>query len=615
MRFLSASPEDINRVGRRGEARVYEMLSQAFGDSDRWYALYGQVVYQLTQAHNLGRRQPVDPDIRPKRELDFIVFDRERGFLVIEVKGGVVRLEGGEWEMRDPDTRQWEGCRDPIEQARTAELNLMNRIVHQLAPVRFQQDMIWHGAAIMLPFSDMNGVKLPLNWHADLVADNRITTTAQVERWIENVFQHFQGQFPTRRGNAVAEHVEHVTNNCIALKFSTECGLPRLMRQLLEHDGKDLLAKDPLNDWVRERLGRRTLLARGGAGTGKTQVAAIRIAHKLHGNTTDRALYLCYNELLAASVHERLAPRFDERVVALSFHTFCKNWILRAGLKWEVPTDPTERDTFYRDGVPLLMLDAIKKRPPSDSEKFDMVAFDEAQDFNMNWIDCLKEFMRPDAVEWALYDPTQFLFGNLVLGPQQPDVERQGMLKMRVALQQRFGDEDVLLCAYRLSRLIFEFIKNKEFDVGNGNKVRPFDDIDCDQFALEGCDPIEERVPKANAVEAIHNAILNAIDNLGFSPQSILVQAATTVGNPEHPLHSVDETPVESWDIAGRYKLRPITDKDAGNGDTIAMATPQKFKGCERMCTIVLRTPAMDGKKFFTAITRARLHVHVIEVF
>ena len=93
MRFLSASPEDINRVGRRGEARVYEMLSQAFGDSDRWYALYGQVVYQLTQAHNLGRRQPVDPDIRPKRELDFIVFDRQRGFLVIEVKGGPFALK------------------------------------------------------------------------------------------------------------------------------------------------------------------------------------------------------------------------------------------------------------------------------------------------------------------------------------------------------------------------------------------------------------------------------------------------------------------------------------------------------------------------------------------
>ena len=73
---------------------------------------------------------------------------------------------------------------------------------------------------------------------------------------------------------------------------------------------------------MRERLGRRKLLARGGAGTGKTQVAAIRIAHKLHGNTTERALYLCYNELLAASVHERLAPRFGERVVALSFH--CK---------------------------------------------------------------------------------------------------------------------------------------------------------------------------------------------------------------------------------------------------------------------------------------------------
>jgi hypothetical protein len=48
--------------------------------------------------------------------------------------------------------------------------------------------------------------------------------------------------------------------------------------------------------------------------------------------------------------------------------------------------------------------------------------------------------------------------------------------------------------------------------------------------------------------------------------------------------------------------------------DAIEMATAQKFKGCERPYSIVIRTPSMDAARFYTACTRARLGLVIIDV-
>ena len=604
---------ETNLDGRRGEKRVYDLLTQAFPSNDRWFAVYGQVVYQLTQPYfskNVNR----GAGIAPMKELDFIVVDQERGLLVIEVKGGHIRRSNDGWDSQNPRTSIWNRCPDPIEQARVAERNLMKRVVEQLAPTNFHQDMIWHGAAIIIPFCTVQPGPLPLGWDPCLVGDRRIENASDFEEWLERAFGHLTNQFGHYQRTNVPTEMRKVVRDCIRTKFSTEDLLRSQVHRLEELDDRDLMAKEPLNDWVRERLGRRKLLANGGAGTGKTQVASIRIAHTLRADSTARALYLCYNKVLAESVNDRLEPRFGIQIRACAFHDFCEKWIQQAGLRWSVPAIGAERDQFFRDGVLLQMLEAIKVRPPTADDLFDIVMFDEAQDFSMDWIECITDFMKPNAVQWALYDPTQFIFGNMVIGPDQPDLERDGMLKMRDDLRKRFGDEDGLLRAFRLSRKIFEFVQARDFDVGNGRMVQPFKDIECDSFALEGCDPIEERVAFTDAVEAIHKAILYAIDTLGFSARNIIVQAAVTTRNVEHPLFSPDDNPVESWNVAGRYRLRPITHNDISVGNVIPMATAQKFKGCERMCSIVLRTRSMDGKKLFTALTRARLHLHLIDI-
>ena len=56
-----------------------------------------------------------------------------------------------------------------------------------------------------------------------------------------------------------------------------------------------------------------------------------------------------------------------------------------------------------------------------------------------------------------------------------------------------------------------------------------------------------------------------------------------------------------------------------GRGRTIPdgavrLATAQKFKGCERPYSIVIWTQAMTPARFYTACTRARLGLAVVNV-
>ena len=56
-----------------------------------------------------------------------------------------------------------------------------------------------------------------------------------------------------------------------------------------------------------------------------------------------------------------------------------------------------------------------------------------------------------------------------------------------------------------------------------------------------------------------------------------------------------------------------------GSGRTIPdgavrLATAQKFKGCERPYSIVIRTKGMTPARFYTACTRARLGLAVVDV-
>jgi len=70
----------------------------------------------------------------------------------------------------------------------------------------------------------------------------------------------------------------------------------------------------------------------------------------------------------------------------------------------------------------------------------------------------------------------------------------------------------------------------------------------------------------------------------------------------------------DPWIVAGRYRLARIEDGEAIPDGAIEVATAQKFKGCERPYSIVIKTPMINAARFYTACTRARLGLAIIDV-
>ena len=276
---------------------------------------------------------------------------------------------------------------------------------------------------------------------------------------------------------------------------------------------------------------RRTrVLVEGPAGTGKTFAAMIRIGFALRDNPSARALYVCFNELLAEQVREQGAA-YGDRFEATSFHGLCARMARRAGLGWHPPAENPAAEEFYRSKAPDLLLSALDAKPITEPERPTILVIDEAQDFNEDWIATLQMMVKPDATIWCLYDPAQLLFANLAFDAGAAD----SATEIGARLARTIADPDILSVNYRLSTRVFDFLK--------AHRILPHTDAKCDPLAPEGFEPEEVTVTRAEAVDRIHGIILHAIDEHGFSADQILVQAAVTPLNPEHPLRRAGASP------------------------------------------------------------------------
>jgi hypothetical protein len=606
MFILGGDSDAIEASGRKGERRIRDLLWMCHGGpapGERWLALYGVHVRQLTAP----TREDSASGIGPLREIDFLVIDRTRGFVVIEAKGGELRLQGGvRWESRGGGN-DWKPCDNPCLQARSAESNLLRRLGDKLGDQLFRPSWIWHAPAIALPFSDRISAAMPLEWHPDLIASSAdCESPERFERWLESVFRYAGTHFKPNDPSRAADTVERALETCILPPFSAERSARKQVSRLLKQDRDPLDAPTPLHEFVRSKLKRRKVLVEGPAGTGKTFAAMIRVGLALREGPATRALYVCFNELLADQVSD-MGSAHGQRFEATSFHRLCAHLVRRAGMAWNPPADNPEAEEFYRSRAPVLLSEALAKAPLLDDERPSMLVIDEAQDFHQDWIAALQMIAREDVTTWCLYDPAQLLFANLVAGAAGA-VPGDLAAGLTARLAASFGEPDILSVNRRLSMHVFDFLRAR--------KIIPHEHAQCDPTAPDGFIPEEHTAHRSAAAAVVHDIILDAIDEHGFSADQILVQAAVTPLNPEHPLRRTGANPSsDPWNVRGRYMLRPIGHADAeGNPNVIDMATAQKYKGCERPFVIVIRTPSMDDARLYTACTRARLGLAIVNV-
>jgi len=195
-------------------------------------------------------------------EADFVIVGAP-GVLVLEIKGGGISCESGEWSTVNQFGERIRLKRSPFSQAESAMHALRKRVEFELPPALWSQ-LTW-GYGVVFP--DCDWTVSSAEWEPVMVADCR--KMRDLERWLTGLYRFWRGRDQHRQRDAGDEAVAAVN---ALLRPTFDVGIPlRVTLDGLEQRAVSLTADQmTLMDFVE---GRARVICTGGAGTGKTFLA------------------------------------------------------------------------------------------------------------------------------------------------------------------------------------------------------------------------------------------------------------------------------------------------------------------------------------------------------
>lgn len=506
------------------ERRIYEALA-------REGALPEGVVGWHSLAFTVNNRE---------HEIDFLLAHPERGFIAIEAKGGQIKLEDGFWlqngqRMKAPPTKQ------AIDAAHALARYL--REAHHLEPPRFTY-AVW--------FPDMSKPPLPSGDAKGRVLGAEALAWTRPE--IASLFDRLlPDKHPSKRPFIPALHEAwgHRSQES-PVRLGTSVGLGRFDRMRLDAFLRrlwDAVSENP------------RLVVRGGAGSGKTQLALL--AARERADRGERVLFTCFTEGLARELAEacRALPTIEVGTVRELAVRFSRE----AGHA-EASSPPADWESVAIDGgVAVLDLGRL----------WDAVVVDEAQDM--------------DEAEWAFLESCAGAGPLLVFADA-----RQAFWPSREIPEERLGLMKVRLReSHRVPAPLLEL---------------------ADAFA-DGRD-VREHVPHAlfDSLEVV----AAPRDHLGHALEKTL---ARVLGEHVEPrdiaILSLRGRSVPggaaSLERVGPTRVVRVSDPDAR--DHVVADTFLRFKGLERPVVLVVDADLVEdrlGVRMHIALTRALTRAIVI---
>jgi hypothetical protein len=340
------------------ERRLYPLLAALPDD----YTVYGN-----RRWHARGSR-----DRRPRpAEADFIVAHPERGILVVEVKGGLIRYE--------PGSDQWFSNDNPLKRSPFAQVERTRFLLVEMLEQTGQRGIAFPSAeAVAFPDTRVRSSDLPDGLLPERVID--ADDLEAVERAIERAFEAFRLRGAERFGRRGVK----VLTDAVAGSIT----VPRhLGRDLADAEAELIRLTENQYEVLESLEGNLRVCVLGGAGTGKT-LLAMEQARRLAAQG-DRVLMTCFNAPLAGHLRRELGN--VDGVSVFNFHRLCISWAEEAGL------DATRRDgedehSYYERRLPSLLSDAASAL----ERDFDAILVDEAQDFSPDWLDALQLLLRDE---------------------------------------------------------------------------------------------------------------------------------------------------------------------------------------------------------------------------
>jgi len=352
------------------ERRLFSVLSDSLNDSYTVFHSFDLLIQSKTGKFIDG-------------EIDFLIFHPQRGFLVLEVKGGSITYDGeqGIWYQNDKPLKI-----SPFAQAENSKYKLGG----------FLKKKLGHSAgctfahAVCFPdiYIELKG--LPSG------ADARICITGRQLEQIGQLILNIMSSFSDCRDKPIAPDEAQRLQEILMPHCEFGTSLRDRIGQAEEVIFRLTENQCRMLDFISRH---HKALIEGCAGSGKT-IMAVKKARELAlaGNSV---LLLAYNVMIG----DQLAAAVSDlqNVTAANYHRFCMDRLKEA----EMAPALTEGTDFWQRQVPEAFARLIESQPI----KYDAVIVDEGQDFHIEYWLTITELVKDDSFFYIFYDPDQNLYG------------------------------------------------------------------------------------------------------------------------------------------------------------------------------------------------------------
>ena len=260
-----------------GEVKVFNMFKDKL--SDEWIVRHSY-------------RKKNDPD---ENEIDFVLIHRDIGALAVEVKGGGVHLEQGEWYTIDR-YGETEEIQDPYTQVGNNKKNLYKELNE------LKDDKIINTSYVVI-FPDVNRANLETTLdnlsQKTLFKDdmNIINLEERLKEIANEQIKQYTSCNDRRLGEKTFKKLEDYFNHTFSVKYSerdlyieTKESFIRLTKEQ-ENIAKGLLKNKKVS-------------INAPAGTGKTVIGVYRAIYGLNNN--EKVLYLCHSNNTKKDLRENI---------------------------------------------------------------------------------------------------------------------------------------------------------------------------------------------------------------------------------------------------------------------------------------------------------------------
>jgi hypothetical protein len=310
-------------------------------------------------------------DRQQDHELDFVVGLAGHGFVVVEVKGSVVRCESdGRW------TQPWNGGRrvvDPVAQALRGKYALRG---YADADGRWHRRRVRWAHAVALPFTEVDDGFAKPDCPRWSIAGRQ--DLPELVTRLRDILDSQETKMPPASAADIQEMREILRG-----RMHPQAGL---LDEAAEREARvDRLTQQQAMVLNAIQLLHRVEI-RGGAGSGKTWLA-LEQARRL-SQQGRRVALLCYSRGLARFMERRaqLLPHRHRPAYVGTFHGL--------GGRWGAEMGSDDDSDFWERRLPAQMVRMAAELSPG--HRFDDVVVDEAQDFADTWWPALLAALRDE---------------------------------------------------------------------------------------------------------------------------------------------------------------------------------------------------------------------------